>query len=109
VRNCNCVRPIAAACLCVQEGERAYKAGMADGGSVEATMDSLREDLEAAVAAGAAGQEKLQLAYIEEADLRAQVWCQRTHSLLGRGECARVWPHGTGNGRRRASIAAGDF
>ncbi len=49
------------------------KAGLADGGGVEATVDSLREDVEAALAEAALVQERYQLLQLEENDLEQQV------------------------------------
>lgn len=60
-------------CARLQEDERAYKAGMSADGGAEATIDSLREDVEAALAEAALAQERQQLMQLQVVDLQRQV------------------------------------
>ncbi len=55
-------------------------------GSAEATIDSLREDVEAALAEAALAQERQQLLQLEVTDLQRQVRTLATwHSAAGHG------------------------
>ncbi|KAL6748938.1 coiled-coil flagellar protein, move backward only 2 [Haematococcus lacustris] len=56
----------------LEEDERTAKIGLASGGGVEATIDTLREDVESAMAEAALAQERQQLLQLEVTDLQRQ-------------------------------------
>ncbi|GFH08882.1 uncharacterized protein HaLaN_03921, partial [Haematococcus lacustris] len=56
----------------LEEDERTAKIGLASGGGVEATIDTMREDVESAMAEAALAQERQQLLQLEVTDLQRQ-------------------------------------
>lgn len=70
-----------------QEEDRAIKVGMADGSGADATIDSLREDVESALAEAALAQERQQLLQLEVTDLQRQVKVDHWPDLI----CICAW------------------